>query len=70
MDLFNVDGGGIRLTGFAEGLLAEVQLMGPECNPSEPETLSVIGYLGHVANGDKIRHDQTPNGRRELGLQD
>ena len=58
------------LTGFAEGLLAEAELLGSDWNPPEPATLSVIGFLGRVANGDKIRPDQTPSGRRELGLQD
>lgn len=57
------------LTGFSEGLLAEAELLGPDWNPPEPEKLTAIGYLGRLANGDKIRPEQTPRGRLELGLQ-
>jgi hypothetical protein len=55
------------LTGVSEGLLAEAELLGPDWNPPEPEELSVIGVIGRIANGDVIRHEQTPQGRRELG---
>lgn len=58
------------LTGFAEGLLAEADLVGPEWTPPEPAELTLIGYLGRLANGDPVRPDQTPRGRQELGLDD
>ena len=56
------------LTGRAEGLLAEADKLGPDWNPPEPEELSPTGFVGRVANGDRVRYDQTPRGRRELGL--
>jgi hypothetical protein len=49
-------------TGISEGLLAEADLLGPDWNPPEPEKLTLIGFLGRVANGDKIRPEQTPRG--------
>ncbi len=55
------------LTGVSEGLLAEAELLGPDWNPPEPEELGLIGFLGRVANGDRIRPEQTPRGRQELG---
>lgn len=58
------------LTGLAEGLLAEADLVGPEWTPPEPEKLTIIGYLARLANNDPIRPDQTPRGRKELGLDD
>ena len=51
------------LTGFSEGLLAEAEILGPDWSPPEPEELSVIGVIGRIANGDKIRPEQTPQGR-------
>ena len=54
------------LTGVAEGLLAEADLLGPDWNPPEPEELSLIGFLGRTANGDRIRPEQTPRGRQKL----
>jgi hypothetical protein len=58
------------LTGFAEGLLAEADLVGPEWSPPEPEKLTIIGFMGRLANGDRVRSSQTPRGRMELGLDD
>ncbi len=58
------------LSGYAEGLLAEADLLGPDWNPPEPEELTPIAVVGRVANGDRIRFDQTPRGREELGLCD
>ena len=55
------------LTGAAEGLLAEADLLGPDWNPPEPEELTVIGIMGRLANGDTVRFEQTPQGRQELG---
>lgn len=55
------------LTGFAEGLLAEADLMGPDWNPPEPEELMIIGFMGRLANGDRIRPEQTPRRRQKLG---
>ena len=55
------------LTGIAEGLMAEADLLGPDWNPPEPEKLDIIGFLGRRANGDRIRPEQTPRGRQELG---
>ncbi len=55
------------LTGAAEGLLAEADLLGPDWNPPEPEELTVIGIVGRLANGDTVRFEQTPQGRQELG---
>ena len=55
------------LTGAAEGLLAEADLVGPDWNPPEPEELTVIGIVGRLANGDTVRFEQTPQGRQELG---
>ena len=55
------------LTGVSEGLFAEVDLLGPDWNPPEPEELSLVGFLGRVANGDRIRPEQTPRGRQKLG---
>ncbi len=56
------------LTGYSEGLLAEADLLGPDWSPPEPEELTIIGYLGHLANGDKVKPEQTPRGRQEMGL--
>ncbi len=42
------------LAGFAEGLLAEADLLGPDWNPPEPEELTVIGVAGRLANGDRV----------------
>ena len=50
------------LTGLADGLLAEAELMGPDWNPPEPEKLTIICFIGHLANGDRIRPEQTPRG--------
>ncbi len=50
------------LTGIAEGLMAEADLLGPDWNPPEPEKLDLIGFLGRRANGDRIRPEQTPRG--------
>ncbi len=58
------------LTGVSEGLLAEADLLGPDWNPPEPEELTVIGVVGRLANGDRVRFEQTPQGRRELGRRD
>ena len=58
------------LTGIAEGLLAEADLVGPDWDPPEPEKLTIIGFLGRRANGDRIRPEQTPRGRQKLGLYD
>ncbi len=58
------------LAGFAEGVWAEADLLGPDWNPPEPEELTPIAVVGRVANGDKIRYEQTPRGREELGLYD
>ncbi len=55
------------LTGWSEGLMAEADLLGPDWNPPEPEELTEIGFIGRVANGDRIRPEQTPRGRQELG---
>ena len=52
------------LTGVSEGLLAEAELLGPDWNPPELDELSVIGVIGRLANGDKIRPEQTPQGKR------
>ncbi len=46
------------LTGVSEGLLAEADLLGPDWNPPEPEELTVIGVVGRLANGDRIRPKQ------------
>ena len=40
------------LTGIAEGLLAEADNLGPDWSPPEPEEVSLIGFLGRIANGD------------------
>ena len=58
------------LTGFAEGLLAEADLLGPDWNPPEPEELTPIGVVGRVANGDGIRPEQTPRGRQGMWISD
>ncbi len=55
------------LTGVSEGLLAEAELLGPDWNPPEPEELRLIGFMGRIANGDRIRPEQTPRGRQKLG---
>jgi len=55
------------LTGVSEGLLAEADLLGPDWNLPEPEELSLVGFLGRVANGDRIRPEQTPRGRQKPG---
>ncbi len=54
------------LTGFSEGLLAEADLVGPDWKPPEPEELTLIGFMARIANGDKIKPEQTPRGRREM----
>ncbi len=54
------------LTGLSEGLMAEADLLGPDWNPPEPEELRLIGFLGRIANGDKIKPEQTPRGRRDM----
>ncbi len=54
------------LTGVSEGLMAEANLLGPDWNPPEPEELTVIGVVGRLANGDRVRFEQTPRGRREM----
>ena len=56
------------LTGVSEGLFAEADLLGPDWSPPEPEELTLIGFLGRLANGDTYRPEQTPRGRKELGL--
>ncbi len=56
------------LTGMAEGLLEEADTLGPDWSPAEPEELSLIGFMGRIANGDPIRPEQTPKGRQSLGL--
>ena len=56
------------LTGIAEGLMAEADLLGPDWSPAEPEELSLIGSMGRIANGDPIRPEQTPKGRQSRGL--
>jgi len=58
------------LAGYAEGLLAEADQLGPDWNPPEPEELTPIAIAGRFVNGDRIRYEQTPKGRRELGLSD
>jgi len=58
------------LAGYAEGLLAEADLLGPDWNPPDLEVLTPIAVVGRVANGDRIRYEQTPLGRQELGLYD
>ena len=58
------------LAGYAEGLLAEADQLGPDWNPPEPEKLTPIGFVGRIFNGDKVRPEQTPRGRQELGLCD
>ncbi len=55
------------LTGVSEGLLAEADLLGPDWNPPEPKELTVIGVVGRLANGDRVRFEQTPQGRQGLG---
>jgi len=40
------------LTGIVEGLLAEADNLGPDWNPPEPDKVSLIGFLGRIANGD------------------
>ena len=54
------------LTGLSEGLMAEANLLGPDWNPPEPEELTLIGFIARIANGDKIKPEQTPRGRREM----
>ena len=56
------------LTGISEGLLAEAGNLGPDWNPPEPEELSIIGFMGRIANGDPIGPEQTPRGRQDRGL--
>ena len=58
------------LAGFAEGLLAESDLLGSDWNPPELEVLTPIAIVGRLANGDKLRYEQTPRGREELGFCD
>ena len=58
------------LTGLAEGLLAEAHLLGGDWIPTEPEELTIIGFLGRLANGDTIRPEQTPRGRQKLRPRD
>ena len=57
-----------RLAGFAEGLLAEADLLGPDWNPPELEELTPIAIMGRLVNGDKIKYEQTPRGRQDLWL--
>ncbi len=54
------------LAGFSEGLMAEADQLGPDWNPPKPEELTLLGYLGRLANGDQIKAEQTPRGRREM----
>ena len=54
------------LAGVSEGLMAEADLLGPDWNPPEPEKLRLIGFMGRVANGDKVKPEQTPRGRQNL----
>lgn len=58
------------IKGFSEGLMAEAARLGPNWNPPEPERLSLIGYLGRLANGDRVRPEQTPRGRKETRRSD
>ena len=58
------------LTGVSEGLMAEVDQLGPDWNPPEPEELSLLGFLGRRANGDKVKSEQTPRGRQEMWSSD
>ncbi len=58
------------LTGVSEGLMAEANLLGPDWNPPEPEELSLLGFLGRRANGDKVKSEQTPRGRQEMWSSD
>jgi hypothetical protein len=48
--------------GFAEGLLAEADLVGPDWNPPEPEKVTIIGRMARIATGDRIRPVQNPRG--------
>ncbi len=59
-----------RLTGVSEGLMAEANLLGPDWNPPEPKELRLIGFLGRIANGDKVKPEQTPRGRQEMWSSD
>jgi hypothetical protein len=51
------------LAGFSEGLIAEANQLGPDWNPPEPEKLTLIGYMGYIANGDKVKPEQLPSSR-------
>jgi len=46
--------------------MAEANLLGSDWNPPEPEELTLIGFIARIANGDKIKPEQTPRGRREM----
>ena len=48
------------LIGYAEGLLAEADRLGPDWQPDEPEKLKPIGVLGRMANGEKVNPSQVP----------
>ncbi len=50
--------------------MAEADQLGPDWDPSEPEELTLLGYLGRLANGDKVKPEQTPRGRQEMWLPD
>ncbi len=54
------------LTGVSEGLMAEADQLGPGWNPPELEELTPIGVAGRFVNGDKVKYEQTPRGRRDM----
>ena len=54
------------LAGYSEGLLAEADLLGPDWSPPEPEELTLVGFMARIANGDKVKPEQTPRGRRDM----
>ena len=58
------------LTGVSEGLTAEANFLGPDWNPPEPEKLRLIGFMGRIANGDKVKPEQTPRGPQEMWSSD
>ncbi len=58
------------LTGVSEGLMAEADQLGPDWSPPEPEELTLLGFLGRIANGDKVKPEQTPRGRQEMWSSD
>ncbi len=51
------------LAGVSEGLMAEADLLGPDWNPPEPEKLRLIGFMGRIANGDKVKPEHMPSSR-------